>query len=315
MAFDPDAFVNNEKQERRKRESGGFDPDAFVASGTAMAAPQGALPSEAPSVAPAFIASGPTGINVEKIKQAAQPVIDIIPKTYQQYMGPGGAVKLGVDLIGGSTVGVPPVAALETARAVKQLPGAVKEAAGIAGQTLSAVADLNKPAFDLFYDSLSTADRAALRELVDQQGPKALRNFQLPDYAARNPAVAQAFETLRGQVPGTMTQLGRIAGPVLKGAAKVAGPAGLAYDIYQAQPYMAQGGQELQSGQAAERMRQARRSTLNAPTGAPLSRQEAENLIASGDQRLINIYRNDAEIANAIRRKAAEKVLGPVAPY
>jgi hypothetical protein len=36
--------------------------------------------------------------------------------------------------------------------------------------------------------------------------------------------------------------------------------------------------------------------------------------MASGDQRMIEIYKNDAEVANLIRRKAAERVMGPVAP-
>jgi len=88
--------------------------------------------------------------------------------------------------------------------------------------------------------------------------------------------------------------------PALGAAARVAGPAGLAYSIYEASPYIQQGGQELASGQAQQRMREAQRAVLNAPTPAPLTAQEAQNLIASGDQRLINIYRNDPQVARLL---------------
>lgn len=88
--------------------------------------------------------------------------------------------------------------------------------------------------------------------------------------------------------------------PALGAAARVAGPAGLAYSVYEASPYIQQGGQELVSGQAQQRMREAQRAVLNAPTPAPLTAQEAQNLIASGDQRLINIYRNDPQVARLL---------------
>jgi len=103
-----------------------------------------------------------------------------------------------------------------------------------------------------------------------------------------------------------------VAGGLARGAARVAGPAGLAYDIYEAYPYYEQANvpQRLQSGEIPRQMQAARRMMLNAPTPAPLTRQEAQNLLASGDQRTIDIYRNDAEVANLIRRKAAQKVLG-----
>lgn len=133
--------------------------------------------------------------------------------------------------------------------------------------------------------------------------------------AAANPAqaadvLAKGMEIAR-QAPGVARQLGT---GLLRGAARVAGPVGLAANVYEAAPYLAQVGPALATGQPQQSMRDARRSMLNAPTPAPLTRQEAENLMASGDQRMIEIYKNDAELANLIRRKAAEKVMGPVAP-
>lgn len=304
MAFDPDAYLSGNVGTTATAATSTFDPDQYIKS-----TPVEITGQETPGVAPAFAITGPTGINTAKVKQAAQPILDILPRTYRQYMEPGGSLKLGMDLLGGSTIGVPPVAAIEAAKGVAQVPGAVRESMGVIGRGLSEVADLNKPAFDLFFDALSDADRQALRTAVDRQGGNALKSFTLPEYAARNPQVVQAFETLKSQVPSGMQQLGRMVGPALRGAAKVAGPAGLAYDIYEAQPYMAQGGQELQSGRAIQAMRGARRSMLNAPTAAPMSDQEVLNLLQSGDQRMINIYGGEEALRARIRQKAAERVL------
>ena len=132
--------------------------------------------------------------------------------------------------------------------------------------------------------------------------------------ATANPAQAadvlsKGMEIAR-QAPGVARQLGT---GLVRGAARVAGPVGMAANVYEAAPYLAQVGPALATGQPQQSMRDARRSMLNAPTPAPLTRQEAQNLMASGDQRMIEIYKNDAEVANLIRRRAAERVL-PVAP-
>jgi len=73
-------------------------------------------------------------------------------------------------------------------------------------------------------------------------------------------------------------------------AGRLAGPAGLAYSAYQAAPELHAAGQQLNLGQAQQRMRQAQQAPLTMPTPAPLSAQEANNLLASGDERTINIY-------------------------
>lgn len=58
-----------------------------------------------------------------------------------------------------------------------------------------------------------------------------------------------------------------------------------------------------------------RRATMNRPnTGYVPSAQEAENIMASGDQRMINMYGGKDRLAELMRQKAAERVLGPVAP-
>lgn len=308
MAFDPDSYLSDQQVGNvagTSATAGTFNPDQYL-SGTAVletVAPEVSMP------APAYVMTSPTGINPAAVKQSLQPILDIVPRTYQQYTAPGGAIKGALDILGVSSVGVPPVAAMETAKSIARVPGAVKETIAGIGRGTSAIQDLNPQAFNTFYDALRPADRTLLQAAVTEKGASALRDFAVPDYIRNNPAASEAFNVLKGQVPSGMQQLGRVVGPALRGVAKVAGPAGLAYDIYQAQPYMAEAGQQLQSGQANQAMRGARQAMLNAPTPAPLSDQELLNLLNSGDQRLINIYGGEAALQARIRRKAAEKVL------
>jgi hypothetical protein len=153
----------------------------------------------------------------------------------------------------------------------------------------------------------SGGNNAVKRWLNSAEG-QALRQ-SIPDFGAK---AAQYIEA----APSMLQQAGRMVKPLAMGAARVAGPVGLAYDVSQAMPYLEQAevGRRTQSGEVGQMMRQARRAQLNAPTAAPLTAQEAANLVASGDQRMMQIYKEDAEIKNLMRRKAAEKVLGPVAP-
>lgn len=175
----------------------------------------------------------------------------------------------------------------------------IGQAAGAAGQGLKAMS--NRPIWQTASDIAGIATHGVPWGTIAQTALS-------PGSAAQT--IAQTAEIAKA-APGYAA---RAAGPILHGAARVAGPAGLAYDIYQALPYMAQGGQELQSGRAAQRMRAARQSMLNAPTPAPLSPGEAENLLMSGDTRMIGIYGGEDKLREIIRRKAAERVMGPVAP-
>jgi hypothetical protein len=143
---------------------------------------------------------------------------------------------------------------------------------------------------------LNSAEGQAIRKAIPEFGANAARYIEA--------------------APSALQQAGRMMKPLAVGAARVAGPVGLAYDVSQAMPYLEQAevGRRTQSGEVGQMMRQARRAQLNAPTAAPLTAQEAANLVASGDQRMMQIYKEDAELKNLMRRKAAEKVLGPVAP-
>lgn len=150
----------------------------------------------------------------------------------------------------------------------------------------------------------------AVRAWLNSAEGQALQRSN-PEFAAKAASFTQA-------APSALTQFGRVLRPLAVGAARIAGPVGIGMNLYEAQPYLAEAGPELSSGRAQDRIRSARMAMLNAPTPAPLTPQEAGNLLASGDERTIGIYGGRArlqEIINgAIRQKAASKVLGPVAP-
>lgn len=57
-----------------------------------------------------------------------------------------------------------------------------------------------------------------------------------------------------------------------------------------------------------------RQAITNMPSGYTPTPQEAQNIMQSGDQRMIGIYGGPDKLNQLIRQKAAEKVLGPIAP-
>jgi len=133
-----------------------------------------------------------------------------------------------------------------------------------------------------------------------------------------NPQFAANAAKYIDATPGVLTQAGRMLRPMAVGAARVAGPVGMAANLYEAAPYLEQAGPELSSGRAQNRIAEAQRMMLNRPTPQPLSPQEASNLLQSDDQRTINIYGGrahlEALVKSGIRQQAANRILKPVAP-
>jgi hypothetical protein len=114
-------------------------------------------------------------------------------------------------------------------------------------------------------------------------------------------AAAQAARTAAPEAGGIMSKMApylQQAGKFLGPAARVAGPAGAVASAYEAAPYLQQAeiGPRAASGEVGRMARGANRMGLNMPTPAPLSAQEARNLLASGDERTINIYGGRAKL-------------------
>ena len=99
-------------------------------------------------------------------------------------------------------------------------------------------------------------------------------------------------------IPTEVPPVGRVAGvmgkvaPVLRTAGRVLGPAGLAMNAYDASQYAeaAKLGERLANGQGQMAQQAFRHNAVNMPTPQQLQPTEAANLLASGDQRTINIY-------------------------
>lgn len=259
------------------------------------------------AIAPAGM-YGPTGLPqlAQDVATAAKPIMDVGRNVVQGYTkNPLGAVADAVLLHGG----MPPVyGGAKTAEGLYNTYKAAKETGSNLNNMLSALPETARQDFYKVVDQLKPADKTRLMELAEKQGANALKSFQLPDYIG--PKAAQTFGQLQSQVPGTMSKIGAVAGPIAKGAMKVLGPAGMALNVYDAGqmaretelgPRLAAG-----QGQSAE---QAFRN-LNTRYGNAMTPVEAQNVLASGSQRDIEAFGGSDRLKQLIRQKAAQRVLG-----
>lgn len=127
-----------------------------------------------------------------------------------------------------------------------------------------------------------------------------------------SPEFAKRASMFMEATPSLLQQAGRMVKPLAVGAARVAGPVGTAMQVAEAMPYMEQSqiGQRTRTGEVGQLMRGSRNMMLNQPTAQPLSPVEAENLLGSGNRRMMDIYGGEEALRMAVRRKAAQKVLG-----
>ena len=356
MAFDPDAFLAKEDKKDTDSEptkgeaTKGFDVDAFLkeepAAKTETVADTGPVAPEGPglagAIAPAVTAygMGPTGFKElgQAVGAGAGPYISAakegLGKTMDVYRARPIMAPL-IDAAGLATVGFPPIAGGQQALNAYDKFNAAKQGAQAAGQVLSQGAPAETPVKGL----PTTATKGPYMEMQksgiapevskkisalynEGGGNNAVRSWLASAEGqaaqASNPQFAQAAQKFVSATPTYGQQAMKVVTPFLKGAARVAGPAGMAANLYEAQPYLAEAGPQLSSGQAQGRMAQAQQMAINRPTPAPLSPQEASNLLASGDERTINIYggrgRLNEIVKTGIRQLAAQRVLGPVAP-
>lgn len=255
---------------------------------------------------------GKIGVN------AAKPVV-------QAAVGPTAAlykahplVAPAIDALGVATVGVPPVAATQSAMGIyDKYKGAVE-----AGKEISKGLS-NTPGNPANYFAMGKAAPEAgaiLQDLYHNKGgPNAIKAWLQSPEAAKymnNPEFAAAAEAYAGKVPGVMGQVGRVVGPVLRGAAKVAGPVGMGMNLYDAGQMAreTQLGERLAQGQGRQAEQAFRGGMGMTYQGPQLAPQEAQNVLQSGSARDIQYFGGQDRLKEMIRKKAAEKVLGPVAP-
>lgn len=342
MAFDPDAFLaQEEKKETANEPAKEFDVDAFLGQeapapeSTTPTAPTGPVaPSEgallgavAPAVTGVAMAT-PTGAGQagRVISSAVAPYAKEVLKGYvaKPLTGVADALLMGA--------GLPPMVGpaqgfMDRAGAIKQGMLDASKQASMGAETLSPVKGVPttttvRPYFDMLKSApTEVADKIsniwntgggnnAVKSWLNSAEGQALQKAN-PNFAANAAKYIEA-------TPGMLAQAGRMVRPLAVGAARVAGPVGMAANLYEAAPYLEQAGPELTSGRAQNRMAEAQQMMLNRPTPAPLSPQEASNLLQSDDQRTINIYGGrahlEALVKSGVRQRAASRILSPIAP-
>jgi len=244
-----------------------------------------------------------SGYSPEAVQKVTAPLKKAIPQTFQTYMRE--PLKAAVDVMTPMVTGgivPPPYATTEGAKGLYNAYGAAKESISAGSKIASQFADVKdlSNAYHPMRQAIAQAApgvEAKISEIFrtggGNQGVKTwLTTTEEGKQFLNNPATKGLVEQYIGAVPSKLAQAGKILKPIAVTAGRVAGPVGLAYDIYEASPYLeqAQVGQNTASGQVNQMMQAAKQAQLNAPTPAPLTPQEATNLLQSGDQRTIDIY-------------------------
>jgi len=335
MAFDPDEFIGKkDAEEPETKKSSGFNVDEFIAETPKETAPESKAEAPVAPVEPdASLAApavtgygmGPTGYSGAAVKQVIEPLKAAIPQTLQTYKA--APWKAGVDLAAGSFGLPPPYATNEGLGAAVKGYQAGKESFTEASRLASQFADkADIGKYQDLWKAVSRVDPGTEKVISNiyhnQGGGNAVKNWLTTTAEGQkflaDPRTAQIAEQYIGTLPGKGAQAMKVISPMLKGAARIAGPVGMAANLYEAAPYLEKAGPELTSGAAQNRMAQAQQMMLSRPTPAPIRPDEASNLLASGDERTISIYGGRARlndiVKSGIRNKAAQRVLGPVVP-
>jgi hypothetical protein len=309
--FDPDAFLKGapatvETAIKGEKPVSDFNPDAFLGTTKTEAEAQQITKAPEATPMPQFAVPGPTGFSASAVGKTLSPVIEAvknIPKNV--YTAPGGGINMTALADAYATLhGVP--APIATAKTIYQhtpeMYQAAKDALSTGGKIASKFAeasDLNN-AYHPMRQAVAEAApgvEAKISEIFrtggGNQGVKTwLTTTEEGKQFLSNPVTKPLVEKYLGAVPSTMTQVGKVVGPVLRGAGKVLGPAGLAMNAYDASQYAeaAKLGERLAGGQGQMAQQAYRHNAVSMPTPQQLQPTEAANLLASGDQRTIQIY-------------------------
>ena len=284
----------------------------------------------APAVTGAAYAA-PLGVTAADIGKVAKPIWDTAKETYR---GPMGVVR-GVADATLMSHGIPPLAgAYGAAETLTNRAQALGTAAGEVSKGLSQSPIVTSPTTGSQYPATvpdyykmqnalrTTAPEvgAKLSDIYNNKGgSNGVRAWLQSKEAApymNNPAFREAAESYIGKVPGVMAQAGKVAGTVARGAGRVLGPVGMGMNLYDAGQMAreTQLGGRLAQGQGQLAEQAFRNGPVQSYQGPQLQPQEAQNVLQSGSPRDIKYFGGEDRLQQMIRKKAAEKVLGPVAP-
>lgn len=266
------------------------------------------------AVAPAGM-YGPTGLKElgQKVVQSAAPLVEAGKATAAGYAAsPGKAI---VD-VGAAHLGLPPpYATMEGYQGAKNLFGAAKQTFANLGDAFSSLPAGTDKVAASFVNELRPGDMAKLKDAINTQGlEKAFKTFEAPKYMSAE--AVDGLNAVKNAFPSGIQKLGQVAAPIARGVARVAGPAGIAYNLYEAGQAArdTQLGERLAQGQAQRAEQAFRAGPVKTYQGPQLQPQEAQNVLQSGSARDIQYFGGRDNLSDMIRRKAAEKVLGPIPP-
>lgn len=293
----------------------------------------GAVGSAVQTALPAVTGSGSTGMAQlgEDVLQAVKPMATNVIEA-----GKGvGASYLkdplkGLIDVGATSMGLPPpYASAQGINTMMDKFNAAKGAVAEGSKILSASEMVPSPVNPATMYPGSVPDFRVMQKIAPEVAEKLTQLYQsgggnnavkawLSSAEAapymNNPQFAQAAESYLGKVPGAGAQAMKVAGPLLRGAARVAGPAGLALNAYDAAQYAqeSQLGSRLAQGQGQQAQRNFRQ--MNPGYASPVSPDEAAAVLQNGSPRDIEAMGGQAALDALIKQKAAARVLGPVAP-
>lgn len=309
------------------------DPAVLAQLNSGTPEPQGSVAGSAAQTAlSAGMSMGPTGL-----KELGQAGVQAVKPFAQAAAGPTAAIYRAhpilapaIDAAGLATVGVPPVAASQSAMGLyDKYKGAVEAGKEVSKFTSQGAVTTNPATGSAYpetvpgFREMQKANPAVAQKLseVYQTGGgnnavKAWLSGPEGQAAMRDPRFAAAAESYMGKVPGAMAQVGKVVGPLARGAARVAGPVGMGMNLYDAGQIAreTQLGQRLAQGQGRMAQNTFRNGMNMTYQGPQLSPQEAQNMLELGSPRDIKYFGGEDRLRELMRKKAAEKVLGPIAP-
>ena len=323
------AFVYEVNGQRVEFEKEPTDADIDEAAASLGAAPakegtKDLAASAVQTAATSAMSMGPTGL--KELGQAgvaaAKPVARAAVAGPIAAYAANPAAMVAADAVGLGTVGMPLGTIYQSATTFPEKYQAIKSAAGEVGKFTSQTPLTTGPTGSQYpggvvdYRAMGKAvpDAAAqLKAAYDAGGPNSVKAFLATPEAAqymKNPAFAQAAEQYAGKVPGVMGQVGRVAGPIARGALKALGPVGMGMNMYDAGQMARETelGPRLAAGQGQQAEAAFRAGPVQSYQGPQLSPQEAQNVMRSGSARDQQYFNEQMKMA--VRLKAAKKVLG-----
>lgn len=317
--FDPDAFLKNtasSPSQQTQQTQPEFNPDTFASGQTQQTQQaQPGLEPEGP-VAPQFVVPGPTGFNAQAVKSTLSPFAQVPGKVLESYgTGAAGAGKAIADTLL-ATHGAPPVfGGINAIKGLGEAYGAAKESLNTAQGLASKIAETPgvKASFNKLIDALPKAEALRMSDLINKRGAQGLKEFidSSGDAIKAMPEVKELADI----VPSRMAQVGKVVAPVLRGAGKVLGPAGLAMNAYDAAQYAeaAELGKRLAQGQGGTAQHQFKQMNpgYSQQFNQQITPDQAHLILNSNNERDIAAFGGREALTNIAQTPARQVLAQP----